>query len=132
MRKRWSFHQLQVERCLVFLFWEGYTTDTSELRKINCWIVEVAPTSQFTSLAFSSQLEAASIKISMDGKGRALDNIWVERLWRAVKWEDFYLKVYSTVDEVLVGLGEYFDFYNHRRPHQSLGYRTPASVYFNN
>lgn len=88
--------------------------------------------SQFTSSAFTGRLETAGIRISMDGKGRALDNIWVERLWRSVKYEDYYLKVYSTVDEVLVGLGEYFDFYNHRRPHQSLGYRTPASVYFNN
>jgi putative transposase len=68
----------------------------------------------------------------MDGKGRVLDNIWVEQLWRAVKWEDFYLKAYSTVDEVLAGLGKYFDFYNHRRPHQSLGYTKPASVYFSN
>ena len=65
----------------------------------------------------------------MDGKGRALDNIFVERLWRTVKYEDIYLKNYETVSDLVKGLTAYFDFYNHQRPHQSLGYQTPAEVY---
>lgn len=85
--------------------------------------------SQFTSLAFTSLLEAAGIRISMDGKGRALDNIFVERLWRSVKYEDIYLNHYATVPALYAGLDTYFRFYNHERPHQSLENRTPAVVY---
>lgn len=85
---------------------------------------------QFTSTAFTSILEAAQIRISMDGKGRALDNIFVERLWRSVKHEDIYLKEYATVPALAHGMDKYFDFYNHERPHQSLDYRTPAAVYW--
>lgn len=85
--------------------------------------------SQFTSEAFTSILEAAEIRISMDGKGRALDNIFVERLWRTVKYEDIYLKRYETVPQLYAGLRDYFIFYNHYRPHQSLGGRSPADVY---
>ena len=66
----------------------------------------------------------------MDGKGRCFDNIWIERFWRSLKWEDIYLKEYGNVEELLVGLTAYFDKYNQRRPHQSLNYRTPAAVYF--
>jgi len=84
---------------------------------------------QFTSLAFTSVLEAADIRISMDGKGRALDNIFIERLWRTVKYEDIYLKEYATVPALYTGLHKYFHFYNHERPHQSLNNRTPATVY---
>jgi len=84
---------------------------------------------QFTSLAFTSVLEAAAIRISMDGKGRALDNIFVERLWRTLKYEDIYLKRYAIVPDLYAGLTNYFHFYNHERPHQSLAYRTPAAVY---
>jgi len=84
---------------------------------------------QFTSTAFTSILEAAGIHISMDGKGRALDNIFVERLWRTVKYEDIYLKHYETVPALEQGMTHYFNFYNHRRPHQSLNDRTPAAVY---
>jgi putative transposase len=69
------------------------------------------------------------ISISMDGRGRALDNIFVERLWRNVKYEDVYLKGYATLPNLLIGLTEYFDFYNIERPHQSLGYLTPDQVY---
>ena len=65
----------------------------------------------------------------MDGRGRALDNIFVERLWRNVKYEDVYLKGYSNMAELMMGLVQYFAFYNAERPHQSLGYETPASVY---
>lgn len=85
--------------------------------------------SQFTSLAFTQRLHKAGIPISMDGRGRALDNIFVERLWRTVKYEDVYLKGYQTPKEVFRGLGEYFPYYNQRRPHQALDYRTPAQVY---
>jgi putative transposase len=85
--------------------------------------------SQFTSTAFTRTLLAAGIDISMDGRGRALDNIFVERLWRSVKYEDIYLKGYASLPELLLGLTEYFAFYNHERPHQSLGYLTPEAVY---
>lgn len=87
--------------------------------------------SQFTSEAFTGALEGAGITISMDGRGRALDNIFVERLWRNVKYEDVYLKGYATVTELTVGLTEYFTFYNTERPHQALGNRTPDAVYTN-
>lgn len=85
---------------------------------------------QFTSLAFTGILEAANIRISMDGRGRALDNIFVERLWRTVKYEDIYLKNYATVLALIDGLTRYFAFYNDERLHQSLDYRTPAEVYY--
>jgi putative transposase len=84
---------------------------------------------QYTALAFTSRLERAGVAISMDGRGRALDNVFVERLWRTVKYEDVYLKGYGTVAELESGLTSYFDFYCHRRPHQALGYRTPGEVY---
>ena len=85
--------------------------------------------SQFTSAAFTRVLLDAGIAISMDGRGRALDNIFVERLWRTVKYEDVYLKGYASLPELLLGLTEYFAFYNGERPHQSLGDRTPDDVY---
>ncbi len=84
---------------------------------------------QFTSEAFTGVLLREGIAISMDGRGRALDNIFVERLWRSVKYEDVYLKGYVSLRELLLGLTEYFAFYNSERPHQSLGYRTPDRVY---
>ncbi len=84
---------------------------------------------QFTSHAFTGVLKREGIAISMDGRGRALDNIFVERLWRSVKHEDVYLKGYATMGELTVGLAQYFAFYNEERPHQSLGYATPGSVY---
>ena len=70
------------------------------------------------------------IQISMDGRGRALDNIFIERLWRTVKYEYVYLQDWSTLQDARSGLAYFFDRYNHRRLHQSLGYQTPASVYF--
>lgn len=85
--------------------------------------------SQFTSQAFTGRLVSAGITISMDGRGRAFDNIFVERLWRTVKYEDVYPKVYATPLEVYRGLSEYFRFYNRERPHQGLEYQTPAAVY---
>jgi putative transposase len=84
---------------------------------------------QFTSDAFTGALKARGIAISMDGRGRALDNIFVERLWRNVKHEDVYLKGYATMPELLMGLTEYFVFYNTERPHQSLNYSTPDNIY---
>jgi putative transposase len=84
---------------------------------------------QFTSEAFSGRLKQAGARISRDGKGRALDNIFVERLWRSVKYEEVYLKDYAGVGEAVRSLGLYFDFYNHRRVHQALDYRTPAAVH---
>jgi putative transposase len=84
---------------------------------------------QFTSQDFTKRLLNEGIQISMDGRGRVFDNIFVERLWRTIKYEDIYLKDYTDVPMLLHGLGVYFDFYNRERPHQSLGYRTPASVF---
>ena len=85
--------------------------------------------SQFTSAAFTSRLAEAGVAISMDGRGRALDNVFVERLWRSVKYEDVYLRDYADGWEAEASLGRYFDFYCHRRVHQALDYRTPADVY---
>jgi putative transposase len=84
---------------------------------------------QFTSSAFTDVLKQHHVQISMDGRGRALDNIFVERLWRSVKYEDVYLKCYATIPELISGLTEYFGFYNTKRPHQALDYRTPERVY---
>jgi putative transposase len=86
--------------------------------------------SQFTSLAFTGALEGRAIQISQDGKGRAFDNIFVERLWRTVKYEEVYLKDYESVSSAIENLERYFRFYNQERLHQSLNYRPPASVYF--
>ena len=85
--------------------------------------------SQFTANDFTGVLKREGVTISMDGRGRAFDNIFVERLWRNVKHEDVYLKGYATVGELLLGLSEYFTLYNSERPHQSLQYKTPDVVY---
>ena len=84
---------------------------------------------QFTSQSFTSRLEASGVAISMDGRGRALDNVFVERLWRSVKHEDIYLRDYATPPELRRGLGRYFAFYGHERLHQALDYLTPWEVY---
>jgi putative transposase len=86
--------------------------------------------SQFTSLAFLEQLEKRNIQISMDGRGRAMDNIFNERLWRSVKYEEVYISDYETVYDGKEGISRYMSFYNQERPHQSLDYKTPAEVYF--
>jgi putative transposase len=86
--------------------------------------------SQFTAKAFTERLEACGVSISMDGRGRAIDNVFVERLWRSVKYEEVYLKDYTTAWEAEDSLSSYFRFYCDERIHQSLGYRTPAEVYF--
>ena len=85
---------------------------------------------QFTAKDFVDRLLAAGVQISMDGRGRALDNVFIERLWRSVKYEDIYPHDYATVLALEAGLTAYFEFYNHERFHQSLDYRTPAQVYF--
>jgi len=85
--------------------------------------------SQFTATAFTSRLEKSGVAISMDGRGRALDNVFVERLWRTVKYEEVYLRDYADGWQASGALEKYFDFYCNERPHQALGYRTPASVY---
>lgn len=85
--------------------------------------------SQFTSEAVNEVLKGNGVAIRMDGRGRALDNLFVERLWRSVEHEDLYLKGYATMSELRTGLGEYFAYYNTERPHQGLNYRTPREVY---
>jgi putative transposase len=85
---------------------------------------------QFTSHAFTSRLEAVGVRISMDGRGRVFDHIFVERLWRTVKYEEVYLHDYDSPATAGQRLEHYFQFYNHQRPHQSLSNRTPAAVYF--
>ena len=85
--------------------------------------------SQFTGDAFTGMLEEDDIRISMDGKGSYSDNLFIERLWRTVKYEEVYLKAYRDGSEARTALADYFHFYNNQRPHQGLGYRTPAAVY---
>lgn len=85
--------------------------------------------SQFTATAFTSILTDAEIQISMDGRGRAYDNIFIERFWRSLKYENIYINEYDTVPALKSGLNKYFTFYNQGRLHQSLQYRTPAEVY---
>ena len=86
--------------------------------------------SQFTNPRYIERLKDNDIQISMDGRGRALDNVFTERLWRSVKYEEVYLKNYQTPREARLGLQRYLEFYNYQRPHQALSYKTPAEVYF--
>jgi putative transposase len=88
--------------------------------------------SQFTSQAFTSVLQRSGIAISMDGRGAWRDNVVVERLWRSVKYEEVYLRAYGGVSEARASIGRYFEFYNGKRPHSSLGARTPDQMYFDN
>jgi len=99
------------------------------LKRRKCDIFNTDQGAQFTSNDFTDLLESHGIKISMDGKGRALDNIFVERLWRSVKYECVYLHDWQTVKEARIALAEYFDFYNHHRSHQGLNGKTPHEVY---
>ena len=85
--------------------------------------------SHFTSANYTDILIRGGIQVSMDGRGRCMDNIFTERLWRTVKYEDIYIKSYATIDDAREGLGNYFPFYNKKRPHQSLNYRTPEELY---
>ena len=99
------------------------------LRKGTPEIFNTDQGSQFTSEAFTGLLERPGIKVSMDGKGSYNDNLFIERLWRTVKYEEVYLKAYQDGRDAKVGLDSYFRFYNTERPHQALGYRTPAEVF---
>lgn len=99
------------------------------LKKARPEIFNTDQGSQFTSPDFTGLLEQAPVRISMDGRGRALDNIFIERLWRTVKYEEVYLKDYDSPKTAALNLGHYFHFYNEERPHQSLKYQTPGSVY---
>ena len=99
------------------------------LRSAKPQIINTDQGCQFTSRGWTDLLERSGVAISMDGKGRVFDNIFVERLWRTVKVENVYLHDYETPAEARLGLGRYFEFYNFDRPHQALGYRTPAEVY---
>ena len=105
----------------------------SALKKALAWgvptIFNTDQGSQFTSDAFTGVLRDCGVTISMDGRGRAFDNIFIERLWRSVKHEDVYLHEYADAREARTGLGRYLEFYDHRRPHQALGYKTPMAVY---
>lgn len=121
------------------LSWEISVTMESEfclsaldraLRGANPEIFNSDQGSQFTSEAFTKKLLIREIQISWDSRGRALDNIFVERLWRSVKYEEVYLKEYRNVREAITGLKRYFEFYNKERLHQSLNYKTPESVYW--
>ena len=85
--------------------------------------------SQYTGIRHVQTLSAASVAVSMDGRGRAMDNIFTERLWRTIKYEDIYIHEYESPRELRHGLGAYIQHYNNRRPHQALGYRTPAELY---
>jgi putative transposase len=120
------------------LSWEVSTTMESDfcisalnqaLEKAEPEIFNTDQGSQFTSSAFTSILKEREIAISMDGRGRALDNIFIERLWRSVKYEEVYLHDYETVPQAIAGLGRYFKFYNRERLHQSLDYKTPEIIY---
>ena len=88
--------------------------------------------SQFTSEAFTGLLEQHGVRVSMDGKGRYTDNLFIERLWRSLKYEEVYLKAYTGGRDARIGIGEYFRFYNTERPHQALEYQTPAEVFISN
>ena len=101
----------------------------SALRKALPEIFNSDQGSQFTSEKFTGELKTRGITISMDGRGRCFDNIFIERLWRSLKYEEVYLKDYETVTEARAGIAQWFKFYNHERPHQSLNYRTPAASY---
>lgn len=119
----WSVSiSLETEFCLAALDWA--------LRDAVPEIFNSDQGSQFTSGAFTGRLESHGVSISMDGRGRFVDNIFVERLWRTVKYEEVYLHEYMTVPNAIDGLGAYFPFYNNERPHESLGYRTPSEAYF--
>lgn len=120
------------------LSWEISTTMETEFcvsalnRSLQVATPEIFNTdqgSQFTSTAFTGILKEREIAISMDGRGRALDNVFVERLWRSVKYEDVYIQDYETAPQVIAGLGRYFKFYNRERLHQALDYKTPEAVY---
>lgn len=117
-------------RMVVFLRCAGHVVNRKRVQRLMRSMGLAGMTSgPNTSKAFTDVLKREGVNISMDGRGRALDNIFVERLWRNVKHEDVYLKGYATMGELMTGLADYFVFYNSQRPHQSLGYQPPNAVY---
>ena len=116
-------HSLETPFCIVSLN-RALKTAVPDIHNIDQGV-------QYTSEDYTAILEERNIKISMDGRGRCMDNIFTERLWRSVKYEDIFIKSYRDIDEARKGLSDYFDFYNTERKHQSLDYRTPADVYLN-
>jgi putative transposase len=120
----WSVSvSLETDFCISALDW-SLETATPE-------IFNTDQGSQFTSRAFTGRLESNDIRISMDGRGCFFDNVFVERLWRSVKYEEVYLHDYRTVPDAVVSLRRYFDFYNTERLHEALDYQTPEEVYYN-
>lgn len=114
---------LETESCLAAL--------DAALKKGECpSIINSDQGSQFTSTAWTERLSEGGIAISMDGKGRCLDNVHIERFWRSLKYEEVYLKTYETVFEARKAIGDYIDWYNCGRPHQALGYQTPDEVFY--
>jgi putative transposase len=113
---------LEASFCVTALDWA--------LKKAQPTIFNSDQGAQFTSQIFTNRLSDHGIAISMDGKGRALDNVFVERLWRTIKYEEVYLNDYEDAGEAITGLRRYFQFYNRERSHQALGYQTPEAVYF--
>ena len=102
----------------------------SALAKKQPEIINTDQGSQFTSSAWIEKMLRHNIKISMDSKGRCLDNVYIERFWRSLKQEEIYLKPYDSVEEARAGIAKYIEFYNYQRPHQSLNYKVPAELYF--
>jgi putative transposase len=113
---------LEASFCVTALDWA--------LKKAQPTIFNSDQGAQFTSQIFTNRLSDHGIAISMDGKGRALDNVFVERLWRTIKYEEVYLNDYGDAGEAITGLRRYLQFYNRERSHQALGYQTPEAVYF--
>jgi putative transposase len=107
----------------------GFVTLHRALRQGRPEIFNSDQGSQFTSEKFTGELAAREIAISMDGRGRCMDNIFIERLWRSLKYEEVYLKDYESVTEARAGIEKYFRFYNQERVHQSLQYQTPAAIW---
>jgi putative transposase len=110
----------------------GFCVDALEAALMHFGTPEISNTdqgAQFTSVAFTGRLEAAGIAISMDGRGRWLDSVFVERLWRSMKYEEVHLKAYANGREARAGIGAWIAFYNTIRPHEALGYRTPMEVW---
>jgi putative transposase len=118
----WALDQTLQQPFVTAAVQQALTTATPEI-----WNSDQG--SHFTSPQYTTLLEAAGVRISMDGRGRALDNVFNERLWRTIKYEEVYLNDYGSPREARLGLGHYMTFYNHERVHQALGYRTPAQVY---
>ncbi|AIF80984.1 Integrase catalytic subunit [endosymbiont of Acanthamoeba sp. UWC8] len=125
-----------VSRMIIGWCLSPYLETESCLEAFNMAIVLAVPTiinsdqgCQFTSKKWVEKMQEYQILISMDSKGAWLDNVWIERFWRSIKYEEVYLKSYDSIAEATQSIAQYIEFYNHKRPHQALGYKTPAQVY---